>query len=445
LILNDFSIFFLRNSGVLLEIAVIGTGYVGLVAGTCLSDLGNNVVCVDNNSEKIEALENGKIPIFEPGLEAMVQRNVKEKRLFFTTDIAKAVKDAEVIFIAVGTPPGEDGSADLQHVLAVAESIGKNLNSFKVIVDKSTVPVGTAEKVREKISEFTKEDFDVVSNPEFLREGSAIKDFLEPDRVVIGYSNEKSRELMNSLYSPLGTEILFTDVKSAELIKYASNAFLATKISFINEIANFCEKVGADVQAVSHGMGLDSRIGPKFLNAGAGYGGSCFPKDVKALIQMGKEQEYNFEIVDAVERVNESQKKKLALIVEKELGNLNAKKIALLGLAFKPNTDDMREATSIVTANMLSEKGAKIKAFDPVAMEEAKKHLPEVELVSSAKEALKGADAMVLCTEWNEFKEMDLEEIRGEMAEPLIIDGRNIFEPKKLKDLGFRYISIGRK
>ncbi|MBU1945961.1 MAG: UDP-glucose/GDP-mannose dehydrogenase family protein [Nanoarchaeota archaeon] len=417
-----------------MKIAVIGTGYVGLTVGTCLANLGNEVMCVDVDSVKIDNLNKGIIPIYEPGLKELVDRNVKEKRLFFTISVGEAIQKSDVVFIAVGTPQKEDNRADLSYVENVAKDIGKYINSYKVIVDKSTVPVGTADRVKEIISENQEKkiDFDVVSNPEFLREGKAIKDFFNPDRVVIGVDSDKAKKVMTSLYKPLertDKPIIFTDIKSAELIKYASNAFLTTKISFINELSHLAEKVGADIKSVAKGMGLDSRIGVRFLQAGVGYGGSCFPKDARALIETMKENKCSTSVLDAVESVNEAQKLSIISKIKKLLGNLNNKKIAIWGLSFKPNTDDIREAPSVTIISELQKEGAKIRVFDPVAMNEAKKILKNVEYGEDSFDALIGCDALVIVTEWDEFRELDKEKMKKMLKQPNIIDGRNIYEP----------------
>ncbi len=435
-----------------MKIAVIGTGYVGLVTGTCLAELGNNVTCVDIDDKKIANLKKGIIPIYEPGLEELVLRNHKEGRLDFTTNAKSAIEKSEVIFSAVGTPPDEDHRADLTAVMKVAETVGKYLNGYKVFVNKSTVPVGTSERVREIIKESSdgKTEFDVVDNPEFLREGTAVKDFMNPDRIVVGLrkSSKKARELMEKVYSPLvraGRPLLFTDIHSAEIIKYASNSFLATKISFINEVANFCELVGADVTEVAKGIGLDDRIGPRFLHAGIGYGGSCFPKDVQAFIQTGKDRGYEFLILEATEEVNQTQKLRLFNKLKEEEKDLEGKTVAIWGLAFKPKTDDMREAPSIITIKKLLEEGAKVQAFDPVAMDNAKMAIEgEVNYENNPYDAVKGADALLIMTEWDEFRAIDLEKVKSLMRGDLVCDGRNIYKPKEMKDLGFKYQSIGR-
>ncbi|MFH1234247.1 MAG: UDP-glucose/GDP-mannose dehydrogenase family protein [Candidatus Diapherotrites archaeon] len=427
-----------------MEIAVIGTGYVGLVAGACFADLGNKVICVDVNKEKIELLKKGKSPIFEPGLDEMLSKNIKAGRISFTTDTADAVKKSQVIFIAVGTPQGENGESDLKYVEQAADTIGKALDGEKVIVNKSTIPVGTGSMVENKVARHYKGKFHVVSNPEFLREGNAINDFLKPDRIVIGARDEKASKAMEELYRPLGAKILFTDIESAELIKYGSNAMLATKISFINELAWLCDKVNANIDTVAEGIGLDSRIGPAFLKAGCGWGGSCFPKDVKALIHTAKKYGVDLKIPRAAEEANKRQKLLPVKKLKAGLKSLKGKKIAMLGLSFKPDTDDMREAPSVEIANALLKEGAKVSAYDPVAMHEAGKILKGVKFAASPYEALDGADALVLVTEWNEFREIDFERIKRIMKNPLIIDGRNIYDRKHLEKIGFAYEGIGK-
>jgi UDPglucose 6-dehydrogenase len=432
-----------------MRIAVIGSGYVGLTVGTCLAELGNDVICVDIDEIKVENLKKGKVPIYEPGLDDMLERNLKEKRISFTTDIKSAVESSTVIFIAVGTPPGKDHKADLSFVKDVARDIGTYMKGYKLVVDKSTVPVGTAKLVSKIIAENQKEKmpFDVVSNPEFLREGEAINDFMMPDRVVIGADNEKAKKIMETIYkgiARINKPIMFTDTKSAEIIKYASNAMLATRISFMNEIARLCEKSGGDVKEVAKGMGLDSRIGPRFLQAGVGYGGSCFPKDVKALAQTMNHHEVESRILQAVEIVNEEQKRSLLPKVKRFVGDLSGKTIAVWGLAFKPKTDDMREAPSIVIVEQLQNEGAKIKAFDPEAEESAKKLLKDVEYFQDPYEAIDGADALVIVTEWNEFRNLDKEKMKKLLKGPNIIDGRNVYEPNDMIELGFNYIGVGR-
>ncbi len=435
-----------------MKLAFIGTGYVGLVTGACMAELGHEVVCADIDQKKINGLKRGKMPIYELGLEELVSKNVKKNKLSFTTNISKAIKDAEVIFNAVGTPEDKKtGKANLRYVYAVAETFGKNLNGYKILVNKSTVPVGTADQCRaiiEKAAGPTAE-FDVVSNPEFLREGAAIKDFLNPDRVVVGVESEKAKEKMERIYRPLaraGRPVMFTNVRSAELIKYASNSFLATKISFINEIANFCEKVGANVKDVARGMGADTRIGSRFLYAGIGYGGSCFPKDVQALIETGKEQGFAFQIIEAADRVNDQQKIIPFEILKKEWKkNFKGKQVAVWGLSFKPRTDDVREAPAISIITSLLKAGAKVAAYDPIAMEsfhEAHKEL-KVEYRHTAEEVLDGADVLLVLTEWDEFRTADLVTIQKMMKGSLIIDGRNIFEREEAEEAGFRYFGIG--
>ncbi len=432
-----------------MKITVIGTGYVGLVAGTCLADMGNNVVCIDNNLEKLKQLEAGVIPIYEPGLEELVKANVLENRLEFSSDIEKAVKESEVCFIAVGTPQGEDGSCDLQYVLCVAEQIAKAMNGYKLIVNKSTVPVGTAERVAEIIKQHTNFDFDVVSNPEFLKQGNALVDFLHPDRVIIGSNSEKATLIMQEIYSPFlrtGNRIIVMDVKSAEMTKYAANSFLATKISFMNEIANLCEKVGADAEMVRVGISADSRIGNKFLFPGLGYGGSCFPKDVKALIKTGAENDCEMSIIKAVDETN---KKQRSLFVEKITNHfgkdLRGLTFAVWGLAFKPKTDDMREAPAITIINALLEMGAKIKAFDPKAVDSARFHFGDkIEYSKNAYEATEGADALLLLTEWNEFRRPDFDRLKNLMKTPVVYDGRNQYSGQRLIEKGFKYEQIGK-
>jgi len=435
-----------------MKITIIGSGYVGLVAGACFADLGNEVVCLDIDSEKIEKLKRSIIPIYEPGLGDVVKRNVRERRLGFTTDRQKAIEHGDIIFIAVGTPSKEDGSVDLQYIESAAKDIGNYMQDYKVIVDKSTVPVGTAHKLMELIrhsqsAKNKKISFDLASNPEFLREGEAIKDFMNPDRIVIGVESEKAKEIMIGLYKGIertGRPILITDIKSAEMIKYASNSMLATRISFMNEIANLCEKVGADVKMVAEGIGLDTRIGPRFLQAGIGYGGSCFPKDVRGLIDCGKQNSINFEILEAVNWVNEKQKKSLMPKIKKLIPDLKDKKIAVWGLAFKPKTDDMREAPSIAIINELQKLGAKVTAFDPEAEETARRIFRDIEYAKTPFDAVKGCNALVIATEWDEFRYLDKQKIKDLLAEPNIIDGRNIYDPKEMKKLGFNYIGVGR-
>ncbi len=431
-----------------MKVTVIGTGYVGLVAGACFADMGNDVICIDNNKEKIEQLKNGVIPIYEPGLEELVKSNVIENRLEFSTDIDNAVKQSQICFIAVGTPQGEDGSADLQYVMAVAESIAKAMNGYKVIVDKSTVPVGTAEKVTEIIKNNTVYPFDVVSNPEFLKQGNAVDDFLLPDRVVIGSNSEKATQIMQELYSPFfrtGNRVIVMDVKSAEMTKYAANSFLATKISFMNEIANLCEKVGANAEMVRVGMSTDSRIGNKFLFPGLGYGGSCFPKDVKALIKTGREYGMDMSIIKCADEANKKQRKLFIEKITDMFGkNLSGKTFAVWGLAFKPKTNDMREAPAITIINALLEMGAKVKACDPKAVESAKYIFGDkIQYCSKSYDTLENADAMLLLTEWNEFRRPDFERIKSLMKNPVIFDGRNQYNSDRMQEKGFEYICIG--
>lgn len=431
------------------KIAVVGTGYVGLVTGTCFAETGNKVICVDIDNNKINRMRQGEVPIYEPHLDVIFERNIREHRLSFTTNLDEAIQDAEIIFLALPTPPGEDGSADLRYVLSVADDLGKKITSYKVIVDKSTVPVGTAEKVRTAIAKNAKVDFDVVSNPEFLREGFAVDDFLKPDRVVIGTSSDRARNVMRELYKPFvrqGNPIIFMDEKSAELTKYAANSFLATKITFMNEIANFCEKVGADVDDVRIGIGSDSRIGKRFLFPGIGFGGSCFPKDVQALVKSGKEAGHDFKIIAAVLDVNEGQKIRLVEKAENYFGNLKGKKIALWGLAFKPDTDDIREAPSLYIIDQLLAKGATVTAYDPEAMQNVKSvYDGKINFATEQYNALEGADALMIATEWSAFRNPDFDSMKKSLKEPVIFDGRNLFELDEMKDKGFYYESIGRK
>ena len=440
-----------------MNITVIGSGYVGLVSGTCFSEMGNKVTCVDIDAKKIEQLNNGVLPIYEPGLEQMVLKNIKNKNLFFTTDLSTGIVDAEIVFIAVGTPMGDDGSADLQYVLAVAKSIGLSMGKRLVIVDKSTVPIGTADKVKSTIqSELNKRgvliDFDVVSNPEFLKEGAAIADFMKPDRVVVGADSDYAINLMKELYHPFcmsHDRFIAMDVRSAEMTKYAANAMLATKISFMNEIANICEKVGADANQVRIGIGSDSRIGYSFIYPGAGYGGSCFPKDVKALKKIAEENGYKANLITSVENVNDAQKLVIAKKIVKRFGeNLTGLTFGLWGLAFKPGTDDMREAPAIYVVNELVKRGAKIKAYDPKAIEEAQhfylKGIKEVEYLDSKYEVLKGSEALILLTERKEFRSPDFQEIKSQLKQPIIFDGRNQYNRFKLEEKGFEYFQIGK-
>jgi UDPglucose 6-dehydrogenase len=431
-----------------MNICVVGTGYVGLVTGAVFADLGNDVVCVDNDRAKIDALKAGRMPIYEPGLEEMVARNVEDRRLSFTTDLGAGIRHGDVIFISVGTPPKDSGETDLSHVEAVAAEIGRLMGRYKVVVNKSTAPVGTGELVREVIGRHQPRpvEFDVVSNPEFLREGSAIEDTLRPDRIVIGAPSQQVAMTLVELYAPLERPMIITDLPSAEVIKYASNAFLAVKISFINAIANICEAAGADVTQVMKGMGLDPRIGGAFLQAGLGYGGSCFPKDVDSLIHTAGRLGYDFKLLRSVAEINRERAAHLVETVAKALGPLDDKTVAVLGLAFKPNTDDMREAKSVEVVQLLHAGGARIRAYDPAAMENAKRLLPAgVTFSDSPYEAAEGAHAVVLVTEWNEFKYLNLERLRGLLKRPVIFDGRNLWEPERMRRLGFEYHSVGRK
>lgn len=427
-----------------MKIAVIGTGYVGLVTGTCFAETGNDVTCVDIDKNKVEKMRNGIVPIYEPHLDVLFERNIKQGRLKFTTELKEAVDDAAIIFLALPTPPGEDGSADLSYILGVADELGKIITDYKVIVDKSTVPVGTAEKVTAAIAKNAKVDFDVVSNPEFLREGFAVDDFLKPDRVVIGTSSDRARKTMEHLYKPYvrqGNPIIFMDEKSAELTKYAANSFLATKITFMNEIANFCEKVGADVDMVRIGIGSDTRIGKRFLFPGIGYGGSCFPKDVQALAKSGKEYGYEFSILDSVMRVNEEQKVIIMPKIKAYFNNdLKDKKIALWGLAFKPDTDDIREAPALYIIDELLKLGAEITAYDPEAMDNVKeKYGDKINFATDRDSALDGADALVIATEWQVFRNPDFSKMASKMSQKVIFDGRNLYDLKEMKELGFYY------
>jgi UDPglucose 6-dehydrogenase len=431
-----------------MKLAVIGTGYVGLVAGACFAESGNDVVCVDKDQTKIDTLNAGQMPIYEPGLEELVRRNHHEGRLTFTTSLAAAVREAEIVFIAVGTPQGEDGSADLQHVLAVARDIARSMNGYKVIVDKSTVPVGTSEKVAAAVRGETRHPFSVVSNPEFLKQGAAIDDFMKPDRVVIGSSDQRATDLMLELYAPFtrtGAPIMVMDPASAELAKYAANAMLATRISFMNEVANVCELVGADVDHVRKAIGSDRRIGTSFLFPGVGYGGSCFPKDVQAMMHFASEQHYDFKILTAVETVNREQKQRLFAKLQKHFGDLKGKTIAVWGLAFKPKTDDMREAPAIPLIRELLNAGATVKAYDPEAARVARGIFGDrVEYVATRYEAVTDADALVIVTEWSEFRLPDFDRMKSLMKSPIVFDGRNLFTPEHMKQHGFTYYSIGR-
>jgi len=432
------------------KIAVIGTGYVGLVTGTCFAETGNQVICVDIDENKVKKMQAGVVPIYEPHLDVIFERNIKANRLTFTTDLAAGIKDAEIIFLALPTPPGEDGSADLSYILGVAEQLGKMITEYKVIVDKSTVPVGTAEKVHAAIVKNASCDFDVVSNPEFLREGFAVDDFLKPDRVVIGTSSERAQKVMDQLYKPFvrqGNPIIFMDEKSAELTKYAANSFLATKITFMNEVANFCELVGADVDKVRIGIGSDDRIGKRFLFPGIGYGGSCFPKDVQALVKSGRENNFEFEILNAVMAVNEEQKTVLMPKIKNFFrGDLKGKKIALWGLAFKPDTDDIREAPALYMIDALKSEGATIAAFDPEAMENVKGVIGDaVSYTANEYDALKDADALLICTEWGIFRNPDFDKMATLLKDKVVFDGRNLFDVEEMNARGYSYYSIGRK
>ena len=435
-----------------MRIAVVGTGYVGLVVGACFAETGNQVVCVDKDAAKVRGLRRGKIPIFEPGLEEIVKRNVAEERLSFTLDLKAAVRKSDVIFIAVGTPMGEDGSADLQHVLGAAKEIAKAMNGYKVVVDKSTVPVGTSELVRDAIRRETTHPFSVVSNPEFLKQGAAVDDFLHPDRVVLGTTDEKSAELMTELYRPFtrtGAPIMVMDCPSAELCKYAANAMLATRISFMNEIANVCELFGANVDMVRKAVATDRRIGPSFLFPGVGYGGSCFPKDVQAIVKFSADKKYRFRVLEAVEAVNQTQKQRLLLKLDGVFGkgpnSLAGKTVAVWGLAFKPRTDDMREAPAVPIIEGLLARGAKVQAYDPEATAVARSIFgSKIKYAPHAYEALTRADALLIVTEWNEFREPDFARMKKAMKTPLILDGRNLYVPTQIRGLGFTYHSIGR-
>ncbi|MCK5491027.1 MAG: UDP-glucose/GDP-mannose dehydrogenase family protein [Candidatus Pacebacteria bacterium] len=432
-----------------MNISVLGTGYVGLVTGVCLANLGHNVTCYDIDKNKIELLKCGKVPFFEPQVEEFVIKNLLKNGINFTTDIKIATKDCDIVFIAVGTPQKENGEADLSYIENVAMQIGKNISAYTIIVNKSTVPIGTANLIKTIIENECDVEFDIISNPEFLREGSAVEDFLNPERIIIGSNSEKASEIINELYKDFLCPIVNTNIETAEMIKYASNAFLATKISFINEIANICEKVGADIDDVSHAMGLDSRIGNKFLNAGIGYGGSCFPKDIKALSNIALSHNYDFELLKSVIKVNCNQRLFLINKIQKLLGNLEGKKICIWGIAFKPDTDDIRESAAIDIINLLHNKSVVVNAYDPQANHEHirnhEKITGEINLFSDKYEALKNCEALVVTTEWEEFKIPDFDKIKTYLINPTIIDGRNIYSPIKMKKIGFKYISIGRK
>jgi UDPglucose 6-dehydrogenase len=432
-----------------MKIAVVGTGYVGLVSGTCFAETGNEVVCVDIDESKVAAMKEGRIPIYEPHLDVLFERNIKAGRLTFTTNLTEAIEEAALIFLALPTPPGEDGSADLSYVLGVAGQLGKSIKDYKVIIDKSTVPVGTAEKVHAAVAEHAQVDFDVVSNPEFLREGFAVDDIMKPDRVVIGCSSARAEKLMNELYKPFvrqGNPILFMDEKSAELTKYAANSFLATKITFMNEVANFCELVGADVDKVRRGMGTDTRIGSRFLFPGIGYGGSCFPKDVQALHRSGQEAKFEFGILTSVMRANEDQKTILFDPIRDHFrGDLQGKRFALWGLAFKPETDDIREAPALYMIDRLVAAGAQVVAFDPEAMDNVKRRIGDkIEYADNHLNALDGADALLICTEWQVFRNPDMNDVKQRLNNPVVFDGRNLYEIDSMRELNFYYKSIGR-
>lgn len=434
-----------------MNICIIGSGYVGLVTGACFADLGNNVICVDNNAAKIKKLKSGVMPIYEPGLEELVKRNVKEGRLSFGSKIRDTVRKSEVIFICVGTPSKDNGEADLSFVEHVSREIALSMPSYRLVVEKSTVPVNTGEWVEHTINVFNKRNvkFDVASNPEFLREGSAIEDFNNPDRIVIGVKSEKAANILKELYKPLNAPIVVTDIKSAEIIKHASNSFLATKISFANAISDICDKVGADIVEVANGIGLDRRIGREFLNAGIGFGGSCFPKDLSAFIRIADKIGYDFGLLKEVQKINDHQKKALLKKIEGLVWNLPKKTIGILGLAFKPNTDDIRQAPALDIISMLHKEGAKIKVYDPAAMSKARTELSEfaksVEFCKDAYAVAKNSDCLVIVTEWNEFKELDFKKLKKIMRQPVIVDGRNIYDPKEIKKMGFRYVGMGRR
>jgi len=433
-----------------MKIAVVGTGYVGLVTGTCFAETGNKVTCVDIDQSKVEKLSNGEITIYEPGLEKIFLRNLKEGRLKFTTSLEEGIREADIIFLALPTPPGADGAADLKYILSVADHLGKILDGYKVIVDKSTVPVGTADKVKQAVAAHYKGEFDVVSNPEFLREGVAVDDFMKPDRVVVGTESERARKIMGDLFAPFvrqGNPIIYMDERSAELTKYAANSFLAMKISFMNEIAQLCERIGADVDMVRKGIGSDERIGKRFLFPGIGYGGSCFPKDVQALIRSSSEVGYQFNILEAVEKVNANQKLHLVHKIAKYFDDqLSGKHFAVWGLSFKPNTDDIREAPSLEMIQALLERGATITAFDPEAMPNVRKQLGDrIQLASNQYDTLHQADALIIATEWSEFRTPDFEMIENKLKQKVIFDGRNLFDVKQMEELGYHYESIGRK
>ncbi len=429
-----------------MDIAIIGAGYVGLVTGTCFAELGHNIICVDNDEIKIKALKNLKIPIYEPGLEEMIKRNYAQGRISFTTNIGHAIKNSAIIFIAVGTPPKENGEADLTGIENVARSIAKHMNSYRLIVEKSTVPVETGKWVKHTITINRKKNilFDVASNPEFLREGQAIKDFMNPDRIVVGVESKKAQELLRELYSSINAPLVVTDIKSAELIKHASNSFLALKISFVNAISKVCELAGADIERVSEGIGMDKRIGRAFLDAGIGFGGFCLPKDVDAFVMISDKLGYSFDLLKEVKKINDFQKQDFIKKIEDHIWNIKDKTIAVLGLAFKPDTDDMRFAPSIDIISTLQRHGAKIRAFDPQAMPKARQIFEDVKFCKDVYETAKSSDCLIIVTEWNEFKELDFARLKKLLKQPLIIDGRNIYDPQRLEGYGFKYVSIGR-
>jgi len=429
-----------------MKITVAGCGYVGLVSGACFASLGNRVTCVDIDSKKIALLKKGRLPIYEPGLDELVREGLKKKNISFTTDLGSAARASDVIFIAVGTPPRPNGEADLSFVENVAATIAREISGYKLIVEKSTVPVQTGERIKEMVRRFAKKgaSFDVASNPEFLREGSAVKDFMHPDRIILGVESKKAEKIMTDLYKPLKATLVITDMRSAEIIKHASNSFLATKISFINAISTLCDAAGADVDKVALGMGLDKRIGQSFLNAGIGFGGFCFPKDLSAFIRISEKLGYDFELLKAVEKINEDQKKIFLKKIEEAIWNIGQKRIGVLGLSFKPNTDDMRFAPSVDIIAALQAHGARIKAYDPHAMEKARSLLKDVEFCKDSYAAAKGSDCLVVLTEWDEFRRLDLKRVKKLLKQPVVVDGRNIYEPAKMKSLGFRYFSIGR-
>lgn len=429
-----------------MKLCIIGAGHVGLVSGACFAEIGHSVTCVDSDKSKIEQLSNGIIPIYEPGLEELVKKGRSKGKLLFSSNLNSAVKDSEVIFVAVGTPARADGKANLSFVEAVCRQIARAMDSYKIIVEKSTVPVKTSEWIKRtlELNNINSVDFDVVSNPEFLREGTAVTDFMKPDRIVLGVENERAEKIMREIYAPLSAPIVVTDIKSAEIIKHASNSFLSLKISYINAIAAICELVGADVEKVADGIGLDKRIGASFLKAGIGYGGSCFPKDISAFIDIAGELGYDFELLKAVEKINRCQREKAVRKLKDVLWTLNDKTVGILGLSFKPDTDDMREAPSIYIINELQKEGVNIKAYDPTAMDNARKILENVTYCENAYEAAESCDAIMVLTEWKEFVELDLKEIRKKMNSPVVIDGRNIYDPAKMKELGFTYVSVGR-